>query len=99
MRNNIDDLTLSICSGGGDINAGVGSYHFLRVLPLPIKTRSPGLCGSIAATIYLVSNQQAAAPASIFSLHAATFIESLRIGQVSKYTHIISAPFRSQLGW
>lgn len=91
--------TLLICSAGGDVTAGIGIYNFLRMMPFEIKTHAFGMCGSIAATIFLAGKKRTCSAASYFSLHAASYSEGPRIGQVAETTHMISAPFASELRW
>lgn len=92
-------VTLLICSNGGDVYAGVGLYNFLKMLPFEIRTHTFGICGSIAMTIYLAGIRRTAAPASMLMLHAASYIEGPRKGQVAENTELISSPFKTELGW
>ena len=57
------DITLCICSGGGDVCAGIGAYNFIKMLPVPITTYAFGICGSIAATIFLAGQSRLSASA------------------------------------
>jgi len=95
----VTELTIWICSGGGDVNAGVGLFNFLRALPIMINTHCFGICGSIAATIFLAGRRRTATPASIFSLHASTYSEGPRKGQIAENTALISKPFQELLDW
>lgn len=92
-------VTLCIASGGGNVNAGAGLFNFVRMMPVPINTHCFGLCGSIAATIFLAGEHRTVAPASIFILHAASFIEGPLLGQISPNTPMIYAPFKFDLDW
>ena len=92
-------MTLMICSGGGDVAGGVAIYNFLKMMPFEVRTHAFGLCGSIAATMFLAGSNRTAAPGTLFTLHAATITEGARAGQVSENTDIISEPFSSVLGW
>lgn len=93
------EIVVCLCSGGGDVNAGIGAYNFLKMQPVPITTYAFGICGSIAATIFLAGEKRICASACMFTLHAASFIEGPRKGQVSENTELISLPFRQSIGW
>lgn len=92
-------ITLCICSGGGDVCAGIGVYNFIKMLPVQVTTYTFGICGSIAATMFLSGTSRIAASTSMFSLHAATYVEGPRIGEISENTKIISQPFSQKLEW
>lgn len=93
------DITLCICSGGGDVCAGIGAYNFIKMLPVPITTYAFGICGSIAATIFLAGQSRLSASANFFTLHAASYVDGPRKGEVSENTDLISLPFRQLLAW
>lgn len=93
------DITLCICSGGGNVGAGIGIYNFIKMQPVPITTYAFGICGSIAATMFLAGSRRLAAPASQFSLHAASYTEGPRQGEISEETNLISRPFSETLHW
>ena len=92
-------LTLLICSNGGDVYAGVGLYNFLKMMPFEVRTHTVGICGSIALTVYLAGARRTATEASMFMLHAASYVEGPRKGQVAENTQLISKPFKTELGW
>ena len=92
-------IVLCLASGGGDVNAGVGLYNFIQMLPMKVHTHAAGLCASIAVTILLAGEKRTAAPVSAFSTHAATFSEGPEKGQISPNTKLISQPFAETLGW
>ena len=92
-------VTLLICSNGGDVYAGVGLYNFLKMLPFEIRTHAIGICGSIATTIYLAGARRTASPTSMFMLHAASYSEGPRMGQVAENTRLIAHPFQTELAW
>lgn len=94
-----EKVTLCICSGGGDVISGIGVYHFLRMAPIAIETYCFGLCGSVAATMFLGGSRRIISPTSMLSLHAATFTKGARQGEISPSTTLISEPFRAELGW
>jgi ATP-dependent protease ClpP protease subunit len=93
------EITLCLCSGGGDVCAGIGAYNFIRMLPVQISIHNFGICGSIAATMFLAGGRRTAASSSIFTLHAASYVNGPRAGQVSEDTQLICHPFSTVLGW
>jgi ATP-dependent protease ClpP protease subunit len=99
MAAGVQTVTLCLCSGGGDVTAGIGLFNFLKMLPMTVNTHCFGICGSIAATIFLAGERRTATPASMFTLHAATFSEGPRKGQRSENTTLIEEPFRTILHW
>lgn len=99
VENNATDITVCICSGGGDVTAGIGAYNFMRMLPIPVKTYAFGMCGSIAATMFMAGAERISASVNFFSLHAASYIDGPKSGQISENTALISMPFQSVAGW
>jgi ATP-dependent protease ClpP protease subunit len=93
------EIVVCICSGGGDVNAGIGAYNFLKMQAVPITTYAFGICGSIAATIFLAGEKRIAATACVFTLHAASYVEGPRKGDISENTELISMPFKQVLDW
>lgn len=99
IEKGVKELTICICSGGGDVTSGIGLYNFLKMVPAKINTHNFGACGSIAATIFLAGERRTTAAASMFTLHAATFVEGPRKGEISENTTMIYEPFKLALGW
>lgn len=95
----VDRLTVICSSRGGDITAGMAIYNLLRMLPCRVRMINAGQCGSIAATIFLAGEERIALPASNFFLHAATYVEGDKAGQIAPVTALISAPYRDLPGW
>lgn len=93
------EVRLCIASNGGDVNAGIGLFNFMRMLPIDVHTHAAGVCASIAGTILLAGKTRTAAPLSVFLLHAATYSEGPLINQIAPNTDLISKPFRDELGW
>jgi ATP-dependent protease ClpP protease subunit len=94
-----DEVTVCICSDGGDVTAGIGLYNFMRMLPMKVNMHSFGVCGSIAGTIYLAGHRRTCASASLFQLHASSYVSGPQAGQIAENTKLISAPFRTRLNW
>lgn len=99
MSDGAEHIELRICSSGGDVNAGMGLFNFLSALPIRIDTHNFGFCGSIAATIFLAGKRRTTCRYSNFTLHAATYSNGPRQGQVSDDNELISRPFRIDLAW
>ncbi|TFU03697.1 hypothetical protein EUV02_11160 [Polymorphobacter arshaanensis] len=95
----LDDIVLVLSSNGGDVASGMGLYHFIRALPVPVRLHAAGVCSSIAATILLASDIRTGADPTQFVLHAATYREGPKLGERAENTVVITAPFRSRLGW
>jgi hypothetical protein len=98
-RQGVKDLTFCICSGGGDVVAGIGLFHFLQMFEMNVRTHAAGFCGSIAATIFLAGKERTVAPFTGFNLHQATFSDGPNVGKRSPYTELISRPFKDKCGW
>ncbi|WP_157128450.1 ATP-dependent Clp protease proteolytic subunit [Cupriavidus sp. USMAA2-4] len=98
-RKGTQELTLSIASGGGDVTAGMGLYNFIRAMPITINTHVIGMCGSIAATVLLAGERRTSSSASLFTLHASSYVDGPRAGQVAESTQIIALPFRQRANW
>ncbi len=94
IREDSPDITVCICSNGGDVCAGIGLYNFIRMIPLSITTYAFGICGSIAATIFLAGERRIAAPVSMFTLHASSYVDGDRKGEICDNTQLISQPFK-----
>jgi|JI10StandDraft_1071094.scaffolds.fasta_scaffold35940_3 ATP-dependent protease ClpP protease subunit len=95
----LDDIVLVLSSNGGDVASGMGLYHFIRGLPVPVRLHAAGVCSSIAATILLASDTRTGADPTQFVLHAATYREGPNQGQRASNTAVVTAPYRDRLGW
>ncbi|PZT97570.1 MAG: hypothetical protein DI624_09845 [Brevundimonas sp.] len=99
FREGATRVVLHICSGGGDVVAGVGLYNFIRSLPWRVDTHAFGPCDSIAATVFMAGAARTCLPISAFVLHGATYSDGPKVGQRAPNTDLIGAPFREILGW
>ncbi len=99
FKNNITDVTLHICSKGGDVSAGVGLYNFVKMIPIDVDTHCFGLCGSIAVSVFLAGRKRSTVPASRFVLHAASHTDGPKKGEVSEDTILLSQIVRENLTW
>lgn len=99
VAKHVGDIVLVLSSNGGDVASGMGLYHFIRALPVPIRLHAAGVCSSIAATILLASDNRTGADPTHFVLHAATYREGPQQGQRASNTVVVTAPYRERLGW
>ena len=63
------ELNSYISSQGGDLVAGFTAYHFLKALPIPVKTHNLSNVESVANIIFLAGSERKANPGSRFLLH------------------------------
>lgn len=98
MHDGEPEVTLCLVSGGGDVNAGIGLYNYIKMLPIAVHTHAAGPCGSIAVTIFLAGQKRSAAPLSEFMTHAATWSEGPLKGQISTHNDLMTRPFK-EIGW
>jgi ATP-dependent protease ClpP protease subunit len=92
-------ITLVLTSNGGDVASGLGLYHFIRALPVPVTTHAAGVCSSVAATILLASDRRTGADPTHFILHVATYREGPNKGKPALHTAAVIQPYRTRLGW
>jgi ATP-dependent protease ClpP protease subunit len=92
-------LTLVLTSNGGDVASGMGLYHFIRSLPVPVTTHAAGVCSSVAATILLAADRRTGADPTHFILHVATYREGPNKGKPALHTAAVIQPYRTRLGW
>jgi ATP-dependent protease ClpP protease subunit len=65
-----DCLYFLFSSPGGDVNAGVSIYNFLRALPIPrLVMHNTGSIDSVANVIFHSADERLAAPHSTFHFH------------------------------
>jgi ATP-dependent protease ClpP protease subunit len=66
-------LYILFSSGGGNVNAGVTLYNFLRALPTKVVLHNIGSVDSIATAIFLAGNKRYANSNSNFVFHGFTW--------------------------
>jgi ATP-dependent protease ClpP protease subunit len=90
------DVTLILSSGGGDVEPGMGLFHFLKMMfpEMKVNTHAAGACSSVAAAIFLAGTRRTASSITGFNLHAAS-----TNGLISPTTRLTSAPFIRECGW
>ena len=99
LKDGAKEVTLCLASEGGDVNAGIGLFNFLKMMPITINTHAAGLCDSIAATIYVAGAHRTASALSAFTTHQATYVLGDNAGKRAPNTDLISKPFKDLLGW
>lgn len=63
------ELNIYISSQGGDLVAGFTAYHFLKALPIPVRTHNLSNVESVANIIFLAGSERKANPGCRFLLH------------------------------
>lgn len=99
VNERLSEITLCLSSHGGSVNAGVGLFNFIRMMPIAVHTHAAGPCHSIAVTMLLAGAKRTASPLSNFVLHGAHYTDGPKKGQLSPDTNLISKPFGDILGW
>lgn len=69
MNNGIKNFIININSPGGETDAGISVYQYLKSLPITITTHNIGSVQSSAAIIYCSGQQRYSLPYSLFMLH------------------------------
>jgi ATP-dependent protease ClpP protease subunit len=68
-----DTLYFMFSSPGGNVDAGVVLYNFLRSLPVKIVMHNTGAIDSVATVIFHAADDRRAAPAATFLFHGVTW--------------------------
>jgi len=71
-KNDPGTLYFLYSSTGGDVNAGIVLYNFLRALPVKVVMHNTGAIDSIATVVFLAGEERYAAKHSSFLLHGVT---------------------------
>ncbi len=69
MNKGIRHFTININSNGGETDAGISAYQYLKSLPVHITTHNIGSVQSSATMIYCAGTQRYSLAHSIFMLH------------------------------
>lgn len=72
LKEDIKKLKLLISSPGGQVDAGISIYNFLKGLPIEITTHNYGSCDSIAAIIFCAGKNRYTVKNSRFLIHGIT---------------------------
>lgn len=69
MNNGVKNFTININSNGGETDAGISVYQYLKALPITVTTHNIGTAQSAAAIIYCSGSKRYALEHSFFMLH------------------------------
>ncbi|MEM3504260.1 MAG: ATP-dependent Clp protease proteolytic subunit [Nitrososphaeria archaeon] len=69
FKQGIRDFVLLIASVGGETNAGLAAYNYLKGLPINLTTHNMGNVESAAVTMYCAGKTRLATPNSKFMIH------------------------------
>lgn len=92
MQEGAKDFILNINSSGGDSDAAIAAYQYLKQLPISISTYNTGNVQSAAALIYCSGTKRYSLPHSFFMLHGSSttyaesmsFLEIAALGKLSR---------------
>lgn len=74
MNEGVTDFIININSSGGDSDAGISAFQYLKQLPISITTYNTGNVQSSAALLYCSGTKRYALPHSFFMLHGSSTI-------------------------
>lgn len=66
-----DKLYFLLASPGGDVNAGIAFYNFLKAIPVKVVMHNIGTIDSIATVIFTAGDERYANPHTSFLFHGA----------------------------
>jgi ATP-dependent Clp protease, protease subunit len=72
MLEGIKDFIININSSGGDSDAGISAYEYLKQLPVSITTYNTGNVQSSATLIYCSGSKRYSLPNAFFMLHGSS---------------------------
>ena len=72
MQNGVTEFIINMNSSGGDSDAGVSVYQYLKQLPISVITYNTGSVQSAAALIYCSGQKRYSLPHSFFMLHGSS---------------------------
>lgn len=67
-----EEILINFNSYGGDSDAGLAAYNYLKSLPIPIRTHNLGFTASASVKIFCAGSIRTAAPQSHFLIHYGT---------------------------
>jgi ATP-dependent protease ClpP protease subunit len=68
----VDEILINFNSYGGDSDAGLAAYNYLKSLPMTIRTHNLGYTASASVKIFCAGKIRTAAPQSHFLIHYGT---------------------------
>ena len=72
VSENYDRVYMTVTSLGGYVSDGIFLYNHIRALPKPVILHNTGTMASIAATLFLASDERVCSPNSVFMMHPVT---------------------------
>lgn len=81
-----DVVDVIISSPGGDLDAGVAIYEFLKTSGIPFSTKGYGLVGSTAVLIFMAGNTRYLSEGSYIFVHEGTADVGGSIATVQSYS-------------
>jgi ATP-dependent Clp protease protease subunit len=63
------EIKILITSGGGDPNAALSAYNFLRGMPVQVTTHNYGICDSAALILYCAGKNRLSCSEAKFLIH------------------------------
>ena len=69
VNGDFERVHMTITSVGGFVSDGIFLYNHIRALPKPITLHNTGLMASIAATLFLASDERVCSPNAVFMMH------------------------------
>ncbi|WP_288333638.1 ATP-dependent Clp protease proteolytic subunit [uncultured Cloacibacillus sp.] len=72
IYNRATQISFHIASNGGDINAGIAAYNFLRSISIPFSMHNFSNIDSIAVILFLSAKERYCVPHAKFMIHPPT---------------------------
>lgn len=92
VKHKPDCLYFLFSSNGGNVNAGITLYNFLKALPVEVVMHNTGSIDSIATVIFMAGSKRYAARHSTFLFHGiATQFEAKTSVDRTKFKEFLSA--------
>jgi ATP-dependent Clp protease protease subunit len=73
VNNGYEEVHFLINSGGGEVNAGISLYNYIKSLPIKIIMHNMGMVASIANVVFLAGEERYACPHATFLFHGVTY--------------------------
>lgn len=86
--------TIYLTTPGGENAAGIGFYHFLKILQFPVHIHAMGMCASGGVPWLLAAKRRTCAPGTHFMIHGTN-----QAGELSPQVGMMRDLFAIELGW
>jgi ATP-dependent protease ClpP protease subunit len=85
MLEGVKEFIVNINSVGGDSDAAISAYYYLKQLPVTLTTYNAGMVQSSAALLYCSGQKRLALPHAFFMLHGSstTYTESMSFTDIA----------------